>query len=142
MEDKFINWENKYNTGHSKIDEQHKKLVNILNDLYRGIAISKTDDEDIVFRSAIKRLIDYVGYHFSYEETIMERCEYAGIEEHKDWHRKFVAMILEEAELYKREPRLIGSRLIRKLRDWILEHIGVRDKDMVSIILKSKKNKF
>ena len=141
MEDKFINWDNKYNTGHAKIDEQHKELVKILNDIYRDTAINKVDDEDIVFRSAVKRLIDYVGYHFSYEESVMEKCQYTGIDQHKDWHREFVAMISEEVELYKKESRLIGSRIIRKLKDWILEHIAFRDKDMILTIIKSKKGK-
>ncbi len=143
MEDKFINWDSKYNIGHAKIDEQHQKLVNILNDLYRDTVISKVedDDDDIAFKSAIKRLTEYVGYHFSYEESIMEKCGYAGINEHKGWHREFVTMILEEAELYKKESRLIESRLIRKLRDWLLEHIAVRDKEMVLAIIKSKKGK-
>ena len=142
MEDNFINWDSKYNTGHGKIDEQHKKLVDILNDLYRDIITNKvSDDDDFSFKSAIKRLTDYVVYHFSYEESIMEKFEYAGINEHKSKHKEFVMMILEEAELYKKESRLIESRLIRKLRDWILEHIGFKDKDMLLTIIKSKKGK-
>lgn len=138
-EDKFIDWDNKYNTGHSKIDEEHKELINILNDLYRDIVINKIGEEHTVFKNTIKRLKDYVIYHFSNEEAIMAKYEYAGIEEHKAWHREFVNMILEVVELYNKEPRLVANRLVRQLRDWFLEHIAVRDKDMVSTITKSRK---
>jgi len=141
MEDEFIHWDKKYNTGDKEVDEEHKKLVNILNALYRGITIGKKINEDIAFKSTVKRLVDYVVYHFSNEETLMEEYEFAGIEQHKEWHREFATMILEVVELYNKDPRLVPNRLLRKLRDWLLEHIAVRDKQMVSIVLKSKKDK-
>ena len=31
---RWIRWESKYKTGYKRIDEQHKELVNIINDLY------------------------------------------------------------------------------------------------------------
>ena len=36
-----IEWSRKYNTGIEKIDNQHKKLVDLINNLYDKVVIRK-----------------------------------------------------------------------------------------------------
>ena len=51
----FVLWNEKYNTGIKEIDDQHKKLVNILNQLYESF-VDRTTNEKLkkVFKEDIE----------------------------------------------------------------------------------------
>ena len=51
----FVLWNKKYNTGIKEIDDQHKKLVNILNQLYESF-VDRTTNEKLkkVFKEDIE----------------------------------------------------------------------------------------
>ena len=57
----FIEWSPLYDTKHKIIDEQHRELVNIINDLYLSTIDNKSNKND-AFIKAAKRCIDYTGF--------------------------------------------------------------------------------
>ncbi len=60
-------WNNNFNTGLPKVDEQHQKLIQLLNSLASHIAFQS----DIQKLSVIfDELVDYADYHFKTEEAI------------------------------------------------------------------------
>jgi hypothetical protein len=66
----FIAWEQKYNTGIKEIDTQHKRLVDIINELYDA---RHSQSSQAVLNVILSRLIDYAEYHFDFEEAIAVR---------------------------------------------------------------------
>ena len=71
----FIEWSPLYDTKHKIIDEQHRELVNIINDLYLSTIDNKSNKNE-AFIKAAKRCIDYTDYHFKTEEKIMDIINY------------------------------------------------------------------
>lgn len=136
----YIEWNDRYNTGHKLIDEQHRTLVNIINELYTA-AIDESINKTEVFKMTIKNAVNYTAYHFSQEEKIMEAVQYSKIEEHKKIHKYFLTQILEHVRLYEEGTPLTINKFIRFLKDWLLEHIAVTDVAMVREIAKMLKNK-
>lgn len=63
----FIKWNPLYDTKHKIIDEQHRELVNIINDLYFSTIDHKANKNE-AFINAAKRCIEYTQYHFKTEE--------------------------------------------------------------------------
>lgn len=131
---KWIKWEKKYDTGYKRIDEQHKELVNIINDLYSLGTGNDLLDEEVkkTFSSILKRAIDYATYHFSYEEKIMNAINYSMSKEHINKHRAFSVKIVDEVNMYETENKIVIDDFITFLKDWLINHIMVEDKNFIS----------
>ncbi len=57
-----INWLNVYNTGITKIDDQHKKPVQMINDMEPA---KGKKNESQILRDVLYNLVDYAHYHFA-----------------------------------------------------------------------------
>ena len=86
-------WNTNFETGISKIDEQHKRLVELLNMLAGHLAFRS---DTIALNSIFVELTEYALYHFQYEEDVWEK--YLGADTlniaHKQEHSDFVNDIL------------------------------------------------
>lgn len=131
---KFIKWESKYKTGYKRIDDQHKELVNIINDLYSISSEANLEDEKVKksFSSILKRAIDYATYHFSYEERIMSAIDYSVSKEHITEHRAFSVKVVDEVAMYENGDNIVIEDFISFLRDWLINHIMVEDKKFIT----------
>jgi hemerythrin len=103
-----------------QIDEQHSKLVQILNTTKQYIG---TKNEDTAMLAAIYNLVEYIKYHFEFEEMLMQAIDYPDYEDHKRVHDVFVKLAY---TMY--ENALAGNEKITNvasiLDDWVINHIG------------------
>ena len=129
-----IKWENRFNTGYKRVDDQHKELVNILNKLNLLVMSKDISREDVSeeLSNIIKDMVDYVAYHFSTEEAIMKAIDYSGFKSHVVKHRNFTNKVLEEVNNYKNGKQIDIKGLIVFLRDWLFNHIVVEDKVFIN----------
>ncbi|MDR3139217.1 MAG: bacteriohemerythrin [Treponema sp.] len=134
----LIEWEDRYSLGIPLIDEQHKKLVDMTNDLYRGCLQGDEAARDY-FMKAVHGTVDYVKYHFAAEEKILEKIRYPGLAEHKREHEGFVKKVFEDVKSFEEGRKFVPNLFVRYLKDWILAHIAVEDKKYAEYILNLKK---
>ena len=129
-----IKWENRFNTGYKRVDDQHRELVNILNKLNLLVINKDISKEDVAeeLNNIIKDMVDYVAYHFSTEEAIMKAIDYSGFKSHVVKHRNFTNKVLEEVNNYKNGKQIDIKGLIVFLRDWLFNHIVVEDKVFIN----------
>ena len=66
-------WNDSYKTGVELIDRQHKKLVDILNQLDESLAERSGHQ---VLLNLLNELVEYTKYHFKAEEELMRSLEY------------------------------------------------------------------
>jgi hemerythrin len=71
---RIVFWEDKYATGIEVIDTQHKKLIDITNELYRA-CLSRSQTLDAVFKESMGRMVEYVRYHFTAEQELLQRID-------------------------------------------------------------------
>lgn len=139
----FIKWNPLYETNHKIIDEQHKELVNIINELYISTIDHKSNKNE-AFIKAAKKCIDYADYHFKTEEKIMDIIKYSDSANHKAMHRNFYNEVVNQIKKYQEGQPFVANRFIKYLKDWLLEHIAFRDRilvDELKSVLKNKENK-
>lgn len=129
IEKNFIIWEDKYNTGYKGIDEQHIELIGIINDFYNCVENSNSNKEDI--KNVFKRTIDYIIYHFSYEEQLMHSINYNKILDHLSYHKEFTQTISEYINNYENNSLDDIDDVIHYLKNWLLNHILVMDKKFI-----------
>ena len=80
----WIEWSPECNVNINKIDEQHKKLVGIINKLYEALA-DETRIKELI-RKVIEDLLDYTKYHFGTEEDLMRNSGHPNFLKHKAEH--------------------------------------------------------
>ncbi len=123
----FVEWDVKYSVGIKEIDEQHKKLLEMTNNLFNACTQGK-DVANNEFKDAIKDAVNYVKTHFAFEEGLLTKNNYPELKQHKLEHETFVKKILEEAKNFETGKQFVPNHFVRFLRDWTLEHIAVSDK--------------
>ena len=97
-------WEEKYSLNIAIIDEQHKKIIELLNKLFDAIAI---DQVSKVLVPIIEEIVAYSDYHFVTEEFFMTTHRYPEYAEHKKEHDEFRAQALHLRESVKEEGEIV-----------------------------------
>lgn len=121
----FIQWRQDFSTGIGQIDEQHKKLVGMVNDLYE--AMSKGEGKDALGR-VLGGLVSYTKGHFATEERLMTQHAYPGFAAHKTEHDKLTAQVLELEAKFKAGKAVMTVQVASFLKDWLANHILNTDK--------------
>ena len=127
MKKEFISWSPRLSCGIKLIDEQHMGLVNLVNEMYNQ-ATGNDVQEHKYFEKVIQEMVKYAKIHFATEEKIMLATKFSGYGEHKKDHERFVKKVIENIGAYRAGKRLTLSSFTKYLKEWILSHIALMDK--------------
>ena len=122
---RFLTWDDSYSVGIASLDEDHKRLLNLLNQLQTA-AHYQTSDEYV--QEAFDALVDYTKYHFQHEEEIMEQHGYPDLEAHRKQHQAMIDEVGKLATAYKADRDSTIEGTITYLQEWLLNHIKGTDK--------------
>ena len=134
-----VRWQNSYSVGMKIVDDQHMELIKLTNKLFTSCMAGREKSKK-AFLDAVPAAVDYVGYHFSTEEKIMERINYPDFQTHKKEHMEFVRQVFSKVEEFKAGKILAPLTLVYFLRDWVLHHIAVNDKRMGDYLVAMQKS--
>jgi hemerythrin len=123
----LVDWDDRYSVGIAIIDEQHRGLVKLANELYKGCMQGEAEAR-AYFAVAIKKAVEYVKGHFATEEGLLQQAGYPDFASHKKQHEDFVRTILDEVKAFQEGRKFVPNHFARYLRDWTLEHIAVTDR--------------
>ena len=93
-----VQWDNSLSIGVDLIDEQHKALIQRLNDVYKAVEVQQGPME---ITKTLGFLEEYTDYHFSAEEKHMQDNDYPGLEVQQQEHQN---------------SKIFSSSLLRSLR--------------------------
>lgn len=122
----FFKWEDKYLVGFETIDNQHKHLVDILNELYDGLVNGTTND---IIETTLDSLVDYTIYHFNGEEALFKKNNYPDYLAHKKMHDDLTGQVLEIQKNVKSKSATLTYEMMDFLRDWLMQHTLSSDQD-------------
>ena len=116
----YLDWSDRFNTGISDIDQQHRRLVGFLNDLYAAMHAGKG-------REALgKVLIDLLAYtrtHFATEEQLMAEHGFSGLEDHKTIHQKMAQKVKVLNRQFRSGQIANPIQITNFLKNWLTRHI-------------------
>jgi len=135
----IVQWHDTYSIGVKLVDEQHKKLIALTNELYINCMASNRRSSD-AFLKAMHEVIDYTDYHFATEEKIMERVKYPDLIYHKKEHIYFTRDVLMKVKGFSQGKVTSSNSFTYFLRDWVLHHIAVNDKKLGEHLIQLKKS--
>ena len=122
----FVEWKDDYSVGIDSIDQQHKKLLNLINQLQTAVDYSTGEQFE---REALDELVDYTKTHFIYEEGLLRDNEYPDYEAHKLIHEKMIKKVEEVLSEYEKDHDTAMSNAAEFLKDWLIKHINGTDKE-------------
>lgn len=120
----YIQWDDSLSVGVARIDDQHRKLIDMINDL--DASVNQVWEEEAVFET-LTGLFEYVQEHFRTEEELFDRHGYEGGAAHKKEHAAFVGRVLEFHRRIEDGGKIVAAELLTYLQEWLLEHIRKSD---------------
>ena len=129
-------WDASLQTGHGRIDADHKKLVDLVNQL--GDAMAKGQGKDVCGK-VLAELISYTKTHFGMEEHLMSVHEYPKARAHKAEHDKLVQEVAAFKAKFDSGAVMLSISLLNFLKDWLGEHIKGSDKAFVGSLAATAK---
>lgn len=133
---KLFEWSDSLELGIDQIDNQHKKLVDMINTINEIICTPSKGTVEL--DSLFENLFDYTNYHFQTEEQLFEDMKYEHSNEHKLAHDKLRNELSEFYSKYAKyeqdEREILGF-----LTNWLKDHILIKDKKYAKSFLNSNK---
>ncbi len=120
-----IKWTDEFSVNIVSIDNQHKVLVGLLNEV--TAAIEKEIDPEFT-EKILSSLKDYVDYHFKTEEYYFELFDYPDKDQHISEHNIFRNKITEFNENFSNSHENNLIDIFNFLKKWIFIHIEKSDK--------------
>jgi len=121
----FFEWSDEFSVNIKEIDEEHKQLVKMLNDLYE--AMKAGQGSEMVGR-ILTGMAEYAKTHFATEERYMKRYAYPGYAAHKAEHDEFAAKAADLLERYAQNSKVLSIETGSFLKNWLRDHITGTDK--------------
>ena len=118
-------WSDNLSVNVTQIDEQHKKLVGMLNDLHDAMKQGKGSD---VTGKVLSGLVQYVATHFAFEEKLMKEHAYPEYLKHKLEHDTLTKQALDLQKQFQESKPVLTVELMKFLKDWLSNHILGTDK--------------
>ena len=130
----FMEWDNQLTLGIPLIDRQHKRLLQLTNNLYLTyLQNNETTKPDLI--ESAREIVDYLRYHFTNEEKLMFLFDFPDYSEHKREHESSITEIMSHIQKFSSGSYLVPYRFVRFFREWIFSHIDMFDRKVAKFVL-------
>ena len=120
----LINWSDRLSVNVTEIDNQHQKLIEMINDLSDAMMQGKSNE---VMGAIVNNLIGYVATHFKTEEKYFSEFGYPDTEAHVKEHVNFVQKVTEFKDGFEKGEIALSIGVLNFLCDWLRNHIKGTD---------------
>ena len=127
----FMPWNDTIAVGIQEVDEQHRVLVDLINELHDALTADTPDQGAI--GHVLEGLMDYTMNHFIMEEEWFERHDYPHTAAHKEQHNRFTSTIMNALTDFE-DGHHLPYELMEFLKHWLVEHIMRTDKTYVPFL--------
>ena len=121
----LIKWDESYSVKIESIDEQHKKLIDMLNEFYNNIQ-SKSSKESIA--KLLNQMKAYAMFHFETEERYMKQYGFPEHDFHKKEHNEFIEKVKDIEKRFNAGELIVSFEITNYLKKWLKDHINGTDK--------------
>jgi hemerythrin len=125
----YLSWNHELDTKIPVIDNQHRRIVEYINELHDAIG---SGDREMV-GEVLEQLVDYTLSHFAFEEELMDQAGYGFLAAHKKVHQMFTRKVGEYQQQFELGED-ISRQLLTTLRTWLINHIKRDDADYADIV--------
>ena len=125
MSKNLFNFDAEFKLGIDSIDNEHVKLVNMLNEVHALLSEGKRNDARNYFNQTLS---SYVIEHFANEEKFMEGIGFPAIDEHRKIHENFKKTFQDLQPSIEASDDAAFRQALTDAFTWIISHIGKTDR--------------
>jgi len=133
---RFVKWNDSYSVGIESIDNDHKKLLGLINQLQTASHYST--DENMV-DEILNELVNYTKYHFDREEVMLKENNYPEFDAHKEQHESMISQVSEFIHEYQQHNERTIDDVIQYLKSWLINHINGCDQEYAHFLKDKRK---
>jgi len=131
----MISWNDGLVIGVKSIDDDHKNLLNIINEFSQAIDNNTNNEE---FEKIFDELNIYVNGHLRREEALIKKSGYKDFDNHQSQHRSFANKIPEiKNRFFSTNDYFDKKDIVVFLIDWLINHIINEDMKLIKHFKKS-----
>jgi hemerythrin len=116
----LITWNETFTINIKKIDDQHKRLVELINILHDSMKTGKANE---VIGPILSDLLSYTAFHFSTEEKLFQEYAYPEYFRHKKEHDDLANKVKAFNNDFRAGKISVTIEVMHFLRDWLSNHI-------------------
>lgn len=128
----LIQWGPMLQVGFKDIDDQHQRLVELVNELNGAMHAGQGRD---VLAKVLGELVRYTQYHFGMEERLMETYKIDTAPGHKAEHAKLIQDVAAFKAKFDGGSAAVSAEIMNFLRDWLSRHILQTDKKFAQALI-------
>lgn len=126
----FIVWTNEMSVNVKMLDNDHKRLSILINDLHEGLMAGR---DGKALEHIFDELIACTRLHFAHEEQLLAEAGYSGAAAHKREHEQKINLILTmQARFLRARESADYLQVLDQLKDWLFAHTQGTDKDFMA----------
>ncbi len=129
----MIKWDDHYSVNISLIDEQHKKLFELINKVRM---VENFSNNLISALETLDQMKEYAREHFEIEEYFMKVCNFPELESHRNEHIDFANTIIDYKNRVVFGDYQIINEILEYIVEWVDNHIQVTDKKYIDCFKK------
>jgi hemerythrin len=133
----FFPWRDTYSVAIPEIDNQHKGLIRLINDLQEAMMAG---NGKTALSAVINDLIRYTESHFAYEEAMLRKQGYSGFAMHQQQHKELTRQVYELREKFQSGQLMMSVEVMQFLKNWLSDHILDRDQAYAKELHAKAKN--
>ncbi|MBE9398233.1 bacteriohemerythrin [Pontibacterium sp. N1Y112] len=127
----MIEWNDGLSVGIQAIDDDHKTLIKLINDLFDAL---EQGAEEAVLSHTFGNLERYIRHHFAREEELMMRCSFEYTGRHVQQHQQFIKDIEQlKSAVVTSSSRSVAEDVVHYLSDWLIKHIVTEDTKLAQL---------
>ena len=127
----IVTWSNVYSVNIIGIDEQHKQLFTLINQLHDAMSQGQGN---LILGSTLESLSHYASTHFADEEKLLAKVNYPDLPAQKQEHAIFIQKV-KELQIQQQTGKIaLTVPVLGFLKDWLVNHILVSDKKYMQYV--------
>ncbi len=124
----YFDWTPALSVGVKTFDEQHKKLIDLINTMHEAMKSGHGRDR---LDLTLEELKKYTVYHFEAEEQAMTQHGFPNLEAHRKEHEKLVSQV-RDMDISREDVTTVD--IMEFLKRWLTDHILGTDKKYSSFL--------
>lgn len=121
----LMEWEDRLMVNIKALDDQHKKLIGLINKLHDAMTTGKSKN---VLDEILSELVNYTILHFANEQALLQKYGYPDFVQHKKEHDDLTRKTIELRDSLNSDKGVIGVEVMSFLKEWLNKHILGTDK--------------
>lgn len=120
----LIEWRPEYSVGVPAVDEEHRELIDLINELAEKLSGENAESDALDF---LGELYARIAAHFALEEKIMREAGYDEYRDHKGDHERLLDDIRDLMDEYEDRRHVDVESFARRLDHWFSDHFRTKD---------------